>query len=77
MTKAPTAAAVTEYLTGYYEQNEECVSFKIKGITRSVEGPHCLEAETTATWKEEGSVFYHEKAIWTLWIEDGQVTGDC
>ena len=78
MAKAPTDAAIREYISGYYEQSENIVSFQIKQIGFSPEGPQCREAAVVVTFDDynsEGPTRYTEELIWTLWLEDGQVYG--
>lgn len=75
MIKAPTDAQVREYISGYYEQHDECERFKIKSISASREGPECRDISVYTEWG--GANPFVETVTWTVWIEqDGTVYGE-
>jgi hypothetical protein len=79
---APTDAEIREYVSGYYESQDDCDRFKIKTIGASKEGPLCKEAAVYVEWNpacEAGGPGGVESEVvqWTLWLEDdGQVYGE-
>lgn len=78
---APTDAEVREYISGYYEQHEDCERFKIKAIGESPEGPLCRDVEVYTEWQNGDNVgndtTYVETVTWTVWLEDdGTVYGE-